>query len=63
MDGGNSLVGVGLVDDDADFVSLVEIILMLMFWLKSASNMVEATPEWLCIPAPTMETLAQPCQH
>ena len=32
---------------------------MLMFWLNRASNIVEATPEWLCIPAPTMETFAQ----
>ena len=40
-------------------ISLVEIILMLMFWLNRASNIVEATPEWLCIPAPTMETFAQ----
>ena len=40
-------------------ISLVEIILMLMFWLNGASNIVEATPEWLCIPAPTMETFAQ----
>ena len=39
-------------------ISLVEIIWMLMPWLNSASNMVEATPEWLCMPAPTMDTLA-----
>jgi aspartate kinase len=40
-------------------ISLVEIILMLMLLLDSASNILEATPLWLCIPAPTMETLAQ----
>ena len=40
-------------------ISLVEIILMLMLLFDSASNILEATPLWLCIPAPTMETLAQ----
>ena len=40
-------------------ISLVEIILMLMLLLDSASNILEATPLWLCMPAPTMETLAQ----
>ena len=32
---------------------------MLMLLLDSASNILDATPLWLCIPAPTMETLAQ----
>ena len=39
-------------------ISLVEIMRMLMFASNSASNMRAATPEWLCIPAPTMLTLA-----
>ena len=39
-------------------ISLVEIIWMLMLLLASASNMLAATPLWLCIPAPTMDTLA-----
>ena len=32
---------------------------MLMLLLDRASNILEATPLWLCIPAPTMDTLAQ----
>ena len=59
VDGGDGLVGVGFIDDDADLDFAGGIILMLIFWLNSASNIVEATPEWLCIPAPTMETFAQ----
>ncbi len=39
-------------------ISLVEIMWMLMLLLASASNMLAATPLWLCIPAPTMDTLA-----
>ena len=39
-------------------ISLVEIIWMLMLLLASASNILAATPLWLCIPAPTMDTLA-----
>ena len=39
-------------------ISLVEIIWMLMLLLASASNMLAATPLWLCMPAPTMDTLA-----
>src|SRR2546422_72217 len=39
-------------------ISDVEIIWMLMPSRPSAANIVEATPEWLRMPTPTMETLA-----
>src|SRR5207244_431914 len=39
-------------------ISEVEIIWMLMPSLESAENMRAATPEWLRMPTPTMETLA-----
>src|SRR5205823_1484672 len=39
-------------------ISEVEIIWMLMPSLESAANMRAATPEWLRMPTPTMETLA-----
>src|SRR5206468_2630250 len=39
-------------------ISDVEIIWMLMPSRASAANIIEATPEWLRMPTPTMETLA-----
>ena len=39
-------------------ISEVEIIWMLMPSRDSAVNIVAATPEWLRMPTPTMETLA-----
>ena len=39
-------------------ISLVAIIWMLMFASPSASNIWAATPAWVSIPAPTMDTLA-----
>jgi len=39
-------------------ISEVLIIMMLIPSFASAPNMVEATPEWLLIPIPTMDTLA-----
>ena len=39
-------------------ISLVEIMLMLIPALDSASNILQATPELFTMPAPTMETLA-----
>ena len=45
-------------DGQEILISDVLIIRMLMFSLDKAVNIFEATPEWLRIPAPTIEILA-----